>query len=130
MSGNPALEEGSEFTPRYGADGLVAVVCTDAASGDVLMLAWANAEAVALTLETGYAHFWTRSRKRIWRKGEESGNQLRVMEMRTDCDQDALWLKVAVEGNGVACHTGRVSCFYRRVVSADGSARLVRIDGA
>lgn len=130
MSSNPALEEGGAFTPRYGSDGLLAVVCTNAATGEVLMLAWANAEAVALTIETGYAHFWARSRKRIWRKGEESGNQLRVVEMRADCDQDALWLKVAVEGNGVACHTGRASCFYRRVVAQDGSLRLERVDGA
>ena len=84
-------------------------------SGDVLMFAWMNAEALALTLETRLGHFWSRSRGRLWKKGEESGNLLRVSELRTDCDQDALWLKVVVEGDGVACHTGATSCFYRSV---------------
>jgi phosphoribosyl-AMP cyclohydrolase len=79
----------------------------------VLMFAWMNAEALATTLETRFGHFWSRSRRRLWKKGEESGNLLRVTEIRTDCDQDAVWLKVVVEGAGAACHTGNRSCFYR-----------------
>jgi phosphoribosyl-AMP cyclohydrolase len=110
-----AVERGLDFQPRFDADGLIPAIVTDAASGDVLMFAWMNAEALALTLETGVAHFYSRSRRRLWRKGEESGNLLRVTEARIDCDQDVLWLKAAVEGAGVACHTGSRSCFYRTV---------------
>jgi phosphoribosyl-AMP cyclohydrolase len=86
----------------------------------VLMLAHMNSEALARTLETGEAQFWSRSRKRLWRKGEESGNTMRVVEMRTDCDQDALWLKVEMGGAGACCHTGRKSCFYRAVPIGKG----------
>ena len=107
------VETGLSFQPRFDADGLIPAIVTDAASGDVLMFAWMNADALALTLETGVGHFWSRSRNRLWRKGQESGNTLRIVELRTDCDQDALWLKVAVAGDGVACHTGARSCFYR-----------------
>ena len=110
-----AVERGLDFQPRFDADGLIPAIVTDAASGDVLMFAWMDAEALALTLETGVAHFYSRSRRRLWRKGEESGNLLRVTEARIDCDQDVLWLKAAVEGAGVACHTGSRSCFYRTV---------------
>jgi phosphoribosyl-AMP cyclohydrolase len=109
------IETSLAFQPKFDADGLIAAIVTDAASGDVLMFAWMNAEALALTLETRLGHFWSRSRGRLWKKGEESGNLLRVSELRTDCDQDALWLKVVVEGDGVACHTGATSCFYRSV---------------
>lgn len=107
------VETGLAFQPKFDADGLIAAIVTDAASGNVLMFAWMNAEALALTLETRLGHFWSRSRRKLWKKGEESGNLLRVSEVRTDCDQDALWLKVEVEGDGVACHTGEPSCFYR-----------------
>jgi phosphoribosyl-AMP cyclohydrolase len=107
------IESGSLFMPKFGPDGLLPAIVADSRSGDVLMLAWMNAEALALTLATGVAHFWTRSRNRIWKKGEESGNILRVVEIRTDCDQDALVLRVEVSGAGVACHTGQRSCFYR-----------------
>ncbi len=107
------IESGLAFQPKFDADGLIAAIVTDAASGEVLMLAWMNAEALALTLETRIAHFWSRSRAKLWKKGEESGNLLEVREVRIDCDQDALWLKVAVAGAGVACHTGERSCFYR-----------------
>ena len=107
------IEQGLVFQPKFDADGLIAAIVTDAASGEVLMLAWMNAEALALTLETRIGHFWSRSRNKLWKKGEESGNLLRVSELRTDCDQDALWLEVVVEGKGVACHTGERSCFYR-----------------
>jgi phosphoribosyl-AMP cyclohydrolase len=107
------IESGLAFQPRFGTNGLMPAVVTDAASGEVLMFAWMNAEAVALTLETRIAHFWSRSRRKLWKKGEESGNLLRVAEVRTDCDQDVLWVKATVEGAGVACHTGARSCFYR-----------------
>lgn len=109
------IETGLNFQPKFDADGLIAAIVADAASGSVLMFAWMNAEALALTIETRRAHFWSRSRGRIWRKGEESGNTLEVAEMRVDCDQDALLLRVTVKGDGVACHTGARSCFYRSV---------------
>jgi len=108
-------EEGSVFAPRFDAEGLVPVVATSAKTGEVLMLAYMNSEALARTIETGEAHYWSRSRGRLWRKGEESGNSQRVVEMRTDCDQDAIWLKVETAGAEAACHTGRRSCFYRAV---------------
>ncbi len=99
--------------PKWDANGLITGVVTDAGSGELLMVAHLNAEALALTQSTGQAHFWSRSRGRIWRKGEESGNVLRVAELRIDCDQDALWIKA--EAAGPACHTGARSCFYRIV---------------
>jgi phosphoribosyl-AMP cyclohydrolase len=112
--GTPAeIEGGLAFQPRFDADRLMPAIVTDAASGEVLMFAWMNAEAIALTLETRMAHFWSRSRRKLWKKGEESGNLLHVAEVRTDCDQDVLWLKVSVGGDAVACHTGARSCFYR-----------------
>ncbi len=110
-----AIEQGDEFQPKLDADGLIPAIVTDALSGEVLMFAWMNAEALALTIATRKAHFWTRSRKKLWLKGEESGNVLIVEDMRTDCDQDVVWLRVSVQGNGVACHTGARSCFYRSV---------------
>ncbi len=87
------------------------------------MLAWMNADSLRLSIETGIAHFWSRSRARIWKKGEESGNLLAIEEMRIDCDQDAIWLKVNIRGEGVACHTGAKSCFYRIIPIGDGAAR-------
>jgi phosphoribosyl-AMP cyclohydrolase len=114
-----ALETGSAFTPRFDAQGLVTAVVTSAADGEVLMVAHMNAEAIALSLDTGIAHFWSRSRRSLWKKGETSGNILRIRELRTDCDQDTLWLKVEIDGDGKACHTGRRSCFYR-AVGSDG----------
>jgi phosphoribosyl-AMP cyclohydrolase len=120
------VEQGLAFQPKFDGDGLVAAIVTDAASGVVLMFAWMNAEALKLSLETGIAHFWSRSRKRLWRKGEESGNTLAIQEARVDCDQDAIWLRVAVAGDGVACHTGAKSCFYRTVTV--GSARPITLE--
>ena len=108
-------EEGTVFAPKFDAEGLVPVVVTSAKSGEVMMLAYMNEDALARTIETGDAHYWSRSRGRLWRKGEESGNSQRVVEMRTDCDQDAIWLKVETAGIDAACHTGRKSCFYRAV---------------
>ncbi len=127
------LEGGTRFTPRFDANGLMPAVVTEAGSGEVLMLAYMNAEALELTLKTGEAHFWSRSRRALWKKGETSGNTLRVIELRTDCDQDTLVVTVAVGGDAVACHTGRKSCFYRRVepASEPGTAgRLSFIQGA
>jgi phosphoribosyl-AMP cyclohydrolase len=106
-------ETGLELDPKWDANGLITAVVTDAGSGELLMVAHLNAEALALTQSTGEAHFWSRSRGRIWRKGEESGNVLRIVELRIDCDQDALWIKA--EAAGPACHTGARSCFYRIV---------------
>jgi phosphoribosyl-AMP cyclohydrolase len=122
------IEEGAVFAPRFDADGLIPVVATSAETGEVLMLAYMNEEALARTIATGEAHYWSRSRKRLWRKGEESGNAQRVVELRTDCDQDALWLKVETSGAGAACHTGRKSCFYRAVPvgAAAGAGHTLR----
>jgi phosphoribosyl-AMP cyclohydrolase len=108
------IEEGLGFAPQFGADGLITAVVTDAVSGDVLMVAHMNADALAKTIESGEACYYSRSRKKLWKKGESSGHVQRVVELRVDCDQDALWLKVQQEGEG-ACHTGRRSCFYRAV---------------
>lgn len=119
-----ALEEGDVFTPRFDANGLVTAVVTDASDGMLLMVAHMNAEALALTVETGIAHYWSRSRKSLWKKGETSGNFQHVVEMRTDCDQDAVWVRVNVSGHDATCHTGRRSCFYRKVEDKDGTAVL------
>ncbi|MEQ1937247.1 phosphoribosyl-AMP cyclohydrolase [Mesorhizobium sp. CN5-321] len=119
-----ALEEGSAFTPRFDANGLVTAVVTDAGDGKLLMVAHMNAEALALTLESGVAHYWSRSRNALWKKGETSGNLQEVVEMLTDCDQDAVWLRVKVMGHDATCHTGRRSCFYRTVGLVDGRATL------
>ena len=117
------LNEASIFTPRFDAHGLIPAIVTDAATGEVLMLAWMNAEALALTITTREAHFWSRSRAEIWHKGATSGNVLRVAEIRADCDQDAILLRAELIGDGVACHTGRRSCFYR-VVERGEPAKL------
>ncbi|KAI93664.1 phosphoribosyl-AMP cyclohydrolase [Rhodomicrobium udaipurense JA643] len=115
------LEEGTAFTPRFDEHGLIGAIVTGA-DGVVLMFAFMNAEALRLTIETGEAHFYSRSRKSLWKKGETSGNVLRVRELLTDCDQDILLVKVELQGEA-ACHTGRRSCFYRRVeAGADGVA--------
>ena len=106
-------ETGVVLDPKWNGDGLITGVVTDAVTGEMLMVAHLNAEALALTQTTGEAHFWSRSRGRLWKKGEESGNVMRIVELRIDCDQDALWMRV--EPQGPACHTGKRSCFYRRV---------------
>lgn len=110
-----------DLDPRYDRDGLITAVVTDATSGEVLMLAHMNAQALDLTVETGLAHFWSRSRQSLWKKGETSGNMLEVKDIRIDCDQDAVWIKA--EARGPACHTGERSCFYRRITS-EGLERL------
>ena len=111
-----ALERGSEIAPRFDANGLVAAIAQDADTGEVLMFAWMNAEALALTLDTGVAHYWSRSRNTLWKKGETSGQLQLIEEIRIDCDQDAVLLKVRPQGDGGACHVGFRSCFYRVVV--------------
>jgi phosphoribosyl-AMP cyclohydrolase len=110
-----ALERGQVLAPRFDANGLVAAVATHAETGEVLMLAWMNAEALQKTLSTGEAHYFSRSRNELWRKGDTSGQVQVVEEVRIDCDQDAVWLKVLPEGDGGACHVGFRSCFYRVV---------------
>ena len=115
-------ETGLVLDPRYDVNGLITAVVTDADTGEVLMLAHMNTQALSLTRDTGEAHFWSRSRRALWKKGETSGNVLRVVDMRIDCDQDALW--IVARPAGPACHTGARSCFYRRV----GTQGLERIE--
>ena len=109
------LEETLAFQPRFDADGLIPAIVTDVRDGTVLMFAFMNAESLRLTQETGFVHFWSRSRRSLWKKGETSGELLKVAEILTDCDQDVLQVKAEPMGKGVSCHTGRRSCFYRRV---------------
>ena len=124
MTSNADIEEGLTLAPKFDANGLVTCVATDAATGDVLMVAHMNADALAKTIETGEAWYFSRSRQTLWRKGETSGHVQRVVEMRVDCDQDAVWIKVGQAGPG-ACHTGRRSCFYRAVpLGQDGAFKL------
>lgn len=124
-SSTQELERGLVLTPRFDADGLIPAVAQEAGTGEVLMLAWMNAEALALTLETGIAHYWSRSRGTLWKKGETSGQLQQVQELRIDCDQDAVVMKVKVDGDGGCCHVGFQSCFYRAVADKDG--RLVQV---
>ena len=113
-------DETVELRPKFDADGLIAAIAQDADTGDVLMLAWMNADALQQTIETGRAVYWSRSRKSLWRKGDTSGHEQHIIEIRVDCDQDAVLLKV--RQTGAACHTGRRSCFYR-VASPAGLAK-------
>lgn len=121
------LEEGTSLTPRFDANGLITAIVADEKTGEVLMLAHMNAEALARTVETREGWFWSRSRKSLWKKGESSGNVLRVSEMKIDCDQDAVLLKVSVTGDGKTCHTGRRSCFYRSI-ELDGAKAALSFD--
>ncbi|MGA7195667.1 MAG: phosphoribosyl-AMP cyclohydrolase [Roseiarcus sp.] len=124
----PDPEEGSAFQPKFGADGLATCVAIDAERGDVLMVAHMNAAALQATLTTGLVHYWSRSRAGLWRKGDTSGQTQRLVEMRVDCDQDAFLAFVEVGGDGGACHTGRRSCFYRRVEADEAGARLAFVE--
>ncbi len=121
-----SIEESSRFEPRFGPDGLIPAIVADAASAEVLMVAWMNADALARTVETGEVHFWSRSRQRLWRKGESSGEVFAVVEILTDCDQDALLLRAEARGRGAACHTGRRSCFYRALEPGSPGALVFR----
>ncbi len=125
-----AIEEGDEFQPKFDSDGLIGAIVTDAESGTVLMFAHMNADALRLTLESGFAHFWSRSRRKLWKKGEESGNLLGVRDIRTDCDQDVLLISAQIMGSGVACHTGAKSCFYRRLAKAPGVDGRIALESA
>lgn len=122
------IEEGASFAPKFGENGVLPVVITDADTGEVLMLAYMNALALARTIETGEAHYWSRSRGKLWRKGETSGNTQAVVEMRADCDQDSIWLKVRMKGSGACCHTGRRSCFYRAVPAGQSAGAQTRLE--
>ena len=119
-----ARDKGLTLNPKYDRDGLITAVVTDAATGEVLMVAHMHAQALAMTVETGLAHFWSRSRQALWKKGETSGNMLEVRDIRIDCDQDAVWVKAIPAGP--TCHTGARSCFFRRV----GSEGLSPVDAA
>ncbi|WDR07567.1 phosphoribosyl-AMP cyclohydrolase [Devosia rhodophyticola] len=119
------LEEGTAFAPRFDAKGLVTAVTIETGTNQLLMLAHMNAEALSLTFETGFAHYWSRSRGKIWKKGESSGELQRLVELRIDCDQDAVVLEVEQTGRGAACHTGRKSCFFRRAIVKNGAVTLV-----
>jgi phosphoribosyl-AMP cyclohydrolase len=114
-SSKQEIEHGDRLAPLFDENGLIPAIVTDIRSREILMFAWMNAEALERTLTSGYAHFWSRSRNRLWQKGEESGNRLAVRKVLTDCDQDVLQITVEIEGDGVACHTGARSCFYREV---------------
>lgn len=120
------IEEGLAFQPKFDASGLVTCVATDAGTGEVLMVAHMNDEALRKTIATGEAWYFSRSRNSLWRKGETSGHVQRIVEMRMDCDQDAIWIRV--EQTGAACHTGRRSCFYRAVTAGESGARLSFVD--
>ena len=125
-SGIDEREEGLSLQPKFDASGLVTCVATDATTGEVLMVAHMNDEALRKTIASGEAWYFSRSRNALWRKGETSGQTQRVVEMRLDCDQDAIWIRV--EQHGAACHTGRHSCFYRAVAIGEGEARLSFVD--
>jgi phosphoribosyl-AMP cyclohydrolase len=113
MTGSP--EETTDFQPRFDSAGLIPAIVTDVHDGTVLMFAYMNAKSLQLTQETGFAHFWSRSRQSLWKKGDTSGELLKVVEILTDCDQDVLQVKAEPQGKGVSCHTGRRSCFYRKL---------------
>jgi phosphoribosyl-AMP cyclohydrolase len=113
-SSTEQIEEGRVFSPKFDEEGLIPAIVADVWSGEVLMFAYMNEEALALSIERGEAWFYSRSRKKLWKKGETSGHTLRILELRVDCDQDALLVRVEQDANGV-CHTGRASCFYRAV---------------
>ena len=122
------VDQTSSFAPKFDAAGLI-VCITQNRQGQVLMVAYMNREALERTLETGTVHYWSRSRNALWRKGDTSGQVQTLIEMRVDCDQDALLLTVEVAGDGKACHTGRRSCFYRRVVATGSERRLAGVEG-
>jgi phosphoribosyl-AMP cyclohydrolase len=125
MAGSKELEEGGAFTPRFDENGLIVCVTVEAATREILMVAYMNQLALDKTVETGVAHYWSRSRNSLWRKGDTSGQVQRVISLSVDCDQDAIQLMVEAGGDGKACHTGRKSCFYRKLVTEGDARRLV-----
>lgn len=122
------LESGDVFAPRFDENGLILAITCDANTNELLMAAYMNQEAVRLTLETGFVHYYSRSRQSLWKKGESSGELQEFVEMRTDCDQDILQVLAIQTGTGAACHTGRKSCLYRKVIITDGDVRLQSLD--
>lgn len=127
-SDKSVLEGEGLFTPKFDSNGLITAIVTDARDNTLLMVAHMNAQALSLSIETGIAHYYSRSRAKLWKKGETSGNVQTIVEMRTDCDQDAILLRVTVAGDDATCHTGRRSCFYRSVKFEDGTAKLKIVD--
>jgi phosphoribosyl-AMP cyclohydrolase len=125
-AGTDEREEGLNFQPKFDASGLLTCVASDAATGELLMVAHMNEEALRRTIDSGEAWYFSRSRNALWQKGEASGHVQRVIEMRMDCDQDAVWIKV--EQRGAACHTGRRSCFYRKIEATEAGPRLAFVD--
>lgn len=120
------VEEGTDLAPKFGPDGLLPCITTDADTGEVLMLGWMNEEALRFTIETGEAHYFSRARQVLWHKGATSGLVQKVVEARIDDDQDAIWLRVAVTGSGASCHVGYRSCFYRAVPVAHDAEQPLR----
>ena len=121
------IEEGSIFSPRFDSAGLIPAIVADVLSGAVLMLAWMNAEALRKSIDTGQAWFWSRSRGSLWHKGATSGQIQQIQEIRIDCDQDTVWLKVSMPAEGGCCHTGRASCFYRLISNGPGAPVLSKL---
>ena len=117
-------EHGDIFAPKFNQDGLIFAITTEKATGQVLMAAYMSEQALQLTVETGIVHYFSRSRQKLWKKGETSGQTQQLVEMRTDCDQDVLLLSVVQKGLGAACHTGHKSCFYRKINQLDGKLKL------
>ncbi len=129
LASKSEVEGGLVLAPRFGPDGTVTCVAVDADDGRVLMVGHMNAESLALTIRTGEAWYWSRSRGELWHKGATSGNVQKVVELLVDCDQDALVMLVRVEGHGATCHTGHVSCFFRKVpLGQDAAAGPVRLE--
>ena len=118
-------ENGSVFAPKFDDNGLIAAFVTDATNGEPLMVGHMNAESLSKSLASGEAHYWSRSRQELWHKGATSGNIQKIVEIRTDCDQDALWIKVEVAGHGATSHTGQRSCFYRIVDNSGETVQLL-----
>jgi phosphoribosyl-AMP cyclohydrolase len=124
------LERGLKLTPRFDANGLMCAVAQDYTSNEIIMVAWMNEHSLALTLETGIAHYWSRSREELWKKGDTSGQLQKVHEILVDCDQDALVLRVTVGGDGGCCHVGFKSCFYRAISDKSGGLTQTQADPA
>jgi len=118
------IETTASFTPKFDQDGLIPAIAQDASSSEVVMFAFMNKEALEKTITTGIAHYWSRSRAKLWRKGEISGETQKVIEIRTDCDQDVVLIKVEVQGRGATCHTGKRACFYRKIKTGDLTERM------
>ncbi|MEM7620207.1 MAG: phosphoribosyl-AMP cyclohydrolase [Pseudomonadota bacterium] len=121
------IEHGTILAPKFAADGTIPAITTDAKNGEVLMFAYMNAEALALSIETSIAHYWSRSRQKLWRKGETSGNEQKIQDICVDCDQDVILLKVLVAGHGASCHNGYKSCFYRSILALGSSSEDTKL---